>query len=223
MPVSPGLSGHERARAKPCAVVACLGLLTLLLGLVGCSGPAKTTGLQKQPADRSPPTAARDDGPPSSPITRTGGNSGGVIAGLVLDNFNNRAYSDLWIGEPPDGKGASLYRKMETTRDGTFYIGNLERGRQYHLIARTKDGQFLQGGELTVTAPATSQVVILVSQDRIPPIPGGETGPQAPQMGDPVPLPSSGCRPRPSARSFRLFPVAVHRPDRSRPATRKTL
>jgi thiol-disulfide isomerase/thioredoxin len=174
-------------------VVACLGLLALLLGLVGCSSPAKKTGLQKPPPDRPLPPGPRDNTPTAPTSASTTSDSGGIIAGLVLDNFSNRVYSDLWVCDPPDGKGAPLVRHVETSRDGTFNIANLERGRQYRLIAVSKDGELQRGGELTVKAPAVEHVVILVSQDRIPTVPGGNTGSQPPvRMDAPVPLPPSG-------------------------------
>jgi thiol-disulfide isomerase/thioredoxin len=170
-------------------VVGWLGFLALCLGLIGCNSPGKTTSLPKAAKNDRPGAAApRDDGPALPPPVVPVGDSGGIVAGRVVDNFSNTPYSDLWIVPPGDGQGAPVARHAETDRQGYFTVMNLQPGLSYHLIAQTKDGEYRQAGEVTVRPP-NARVIIQVRQDAHPAIPGGGDGGLQPSVGRPVPIP----------------------------------
>jgi thiol-disulfide isomerase/thioredoxin len=119
------------------------------------------------------------------------GDTGGLIAGRVVDNFSNTPYSDIWVVTPGDNQGAPVARHLETDRQGYFTIMNLQPGQAYRLVAQTKEGSFRQAGEVTVRPP-NARVIIPVSQARTPAIPGeGDRG-SVPTIGQPMPLPPSG-------------------------------
>jgi thiol-disulfide isomerase/thioredoxin len=167
-----------------------MGILAVCLGLVGCSSLGKKTSLPKAgPENRSGPSAARDDGPPQPPAPPAGETSG-IVAGRVIDYFNNSPPSRIWIVPPGDGQGAPVYQLAETDRFGYFTINNLRPGQTYRLIAQTKDGELKQAGEVTVRPP-NARVIIQVSQDRTPTLPGGGDAGSGPSLGQPIPLPPS--------------------------------
>ncbi len=174
-------------------VVACLGLLALCVELAGCSSLGKKTALPKSSEAGTPTANARDDRPPpAQPPTMAIGDTGGLIAGRVVDTFSNTPYSDIWVVPPADNQGAPVARHLETDRQGYFTIMNLQPGQAYRLVAQTKEGSFRQAGEVTVRPP-NARVIIAVSQDRTPAIPGGSgAAGTVPTIGQPVPLPPSG-------------------------------
>ncbi len=176
-------------------VVRWLGLLALCLGLVGCSSLGKKTSLPKSGSDGRPgPSGPRDDGPPlPQPPAPSSAEASGIVAGRVVDYFNNTPPAKIWVVPPGDGQGAPVYQLAETDRSGYFTISNLRPGQTYRLIAQTKDGELKQAGEVTVRPP-NARVIIQVSQDRQPVIPGGGADPGVrPSIGDPIPLPPSGA------------------------------
>lgn len=190
-------------------VVACLGLLALCLGPVGCSSFGKKTSLPKPgTGDRSSPSAARDDHlpPPQPPTTPADtGDAGGIVAGRVVDNFNRTPRSDIWVVAPADGRGAPIIHQAETDPQGYFTILHLRPGQPYRLVARTKEGDFTQAGEVTVRPP-NARVIIPVSQDRTPAIPGGGNKEPRPSVGPPMPLPPSGTPGRDPKIDFDIKP-----------------
>jgi thiol-disulfide isomerase/thioredoxin len=169
-------------------VVGWLGFLALCLGLVGCSSLGKKTSLPKPAKDDSPTAAVpRDNGPPLPQPAAPVGDAGGIVAGRVIDNFSNTPFSDIYIVPPSDGQGAPVARHAETDRQGYFTVMNLVSGQSYRLIAQTKDGEYRQAGEVMVRAP-NARVIIQVSQDRKPVIPGGGESGLRPSVGQPVPI-----------------------------------
>ncbi len=168
-------------------VVGWLGFLALCLGLMGCSSLGKKTSLPKTAKDDRPAAGVRDDGPPLPQPVVPAGDTGGLIAGRVVDNFSNTPYSDIWIVPPTDGQGAPVTRHAETDRQGYFTVMNLQAGQSYRLIAQTKEGDFKQAGEVTVRPP-NARVIIQVSQDRRPVFPGGGDSGLRPSIGQPVPI-----------------------------------
>jgi thiol-disulfide isomerase/thioredoxin len=171
--------------------MACLGLLTLCVGLAGCSSLGKKTA-QPNAGDGRTTANPRDDRSPLAQVpSGPAGDVGGMLAGRVVDNFSNTPYSDIWVVGANDGRGAPVARRVETDRQGYFTILNLQAGQAYRLIAQTKEGAFKEAGEITVRPP-NARVIIPVSQDRTPAIPGGGGQPSPPSIGQPVPLPPSG-------------------------------
>lgn len=172
-------------------VVACLGFVALCVGLAGCSGTGKKTSLPRSGDDRAAANP-RDDRPPVAGVPNIpAGEVGGMLAGRVEDVFQNHPYSDLWVVTSADGQGAPVARHAETDRQGFFTIQGLQAGQPYRLIAQTKEGTFKQAGEVMVRPP-NARVIIPVSQDRAPAIPGGGTADPQPKIGQPIPLPPSG-------------------------------
>jgi thiol-disulfide isomerase/thioredoxin len=188
-------------------VVACVGFLALCLGLVGCSSLGKKTAQPRSggadspsgPADRVPPPQ-----PPSVPAAPTA-DTGGLVAGRVMDHFGNTPQAKIYVYEPRDGPGAPVGRLAETDRDGYFQIANLRPGQTYRLIAETKDGSFKQGGEVTVRPPNT-RLAIMVSQDYRASIPGSAAEPR-PTIEQPTPMPAPGIPGRDPA-----APVGIQQP-----------
>jgi thiol-disulfide isomerase/thioredoxin len=177
-----------------------MGFLAVCLGLAGCSNLGKKTSLPKPARDDRPAAAGpRDDGPPApAPAPAApAGDTGGLVAGCVMDYFDNKTPSKIWIIPPGDGQGAPVYQLAETDRYGYFSIANLRPGQPYRLVAQTKDGQYQQAGEVTVRPP-NARVVIKVSQGSTPAVPGGggaDAGAR-PSVGDPIPLPPAGPPPK---------------------------
>jgi thiol-disulfide isomerase/thioredoxin len=175
-------------------IVGWLGFLALCLGLAGCNSPGKKTSLPKAASDdRSAPLTPRDTGPPLSQQTAVpAGGTSGMIHGRVIDVFNNTPPADIWIIPPSDGQGAPVIRRAETLQNGYFVVQNLQPGQTYRLIAQTKDRQFQQAGEVTVRPPNV-KVVLQVSQDYRPNIPGGGDSGLRPSVEPPVPISPPGA------------------------------
>ncbi|HKI34607.1 MAG TPA: redoxin family protein [Gemmataceae bacterium] len=174
-------------------VVACMGLLALCLALSGCSSLGKKTAAPKAgPDERSAPAGRRDNPPPAAPPAAPAGEVSGVVTGRVLDYFDRTPPADVWIVPPADGNGAPIAQHVETPQDGYFTFDHLRPGQTYRLVAVTKEGDVKQGGEMTVRAPATRGVIIQVSQNRLPAIPGGADTGSRPTIGQPVPIPPAG-------------------------------
>jgi len=173
-------------------VVACLGFVALCVGLAGCSSLGKKTAQPKSGDDRAAAPNPRDDRSPVAQVpSLPAGDVGGMVAGRVVDNFSNTPYSDIWVVGANDDQGAPVARRVESDRQGYFTILNLQAGQAYRLIAQTKEGTYRQAGEVTVRPP-NARVIIPVSQDRTPAIPGGGARDSQPSIGQPVPLPPSG-------------------------------
>jgi thiol-disulfide isomerase/thioredoxin len=166
-----------------------LGFLALCLGLAGCKSPGKTTSLPKAANDNRPgPAAPRDDGPASPPLSVPAGDAGGIVGGRVVDLFDKACpLADVWIVPPSDGQGAPVVQRAETDPNGYFTIQNLRPGQSYRLVAYTRDGEYRQGGEVTVRPP-NARVIIQVSQGRAPVIPGAADPGLRPSVGQPQPI-----------------------------------
>jgi thiol-disulfide isomerase/thioredoxin len=203
--------GGTNSEGQAVRLVACVGLLTICLGLAGCS----LTGKKAQARDGQGAPAAGASRPhdqPASPAPPTPPpNLGGIIAGQVVDGFNRspRAKIEV-ITSGPGADGAPVIQVVHTNEQGYFTILGVTPGQPYQLIARAQDGTALLTGA-TWVRPPDAKVVIRVSEDFSPPpppgppatieaptaVPPGGTGTRPPaEIGTPVtPAPTPRVRP----------------------------
>ncbi len=179
------------------ALAAVLLLAVLATGAPGCAlfgkregsaerhGPFANWFKKKDSSVNAPPPKFPDPitSPPGSvtppptpaPTAQATNTSEALFAGQVIDVYNrpaNNTYIRLvQLDGPTDGKAPV---DVPTTGDGYFIIPGLKRGRQYQLIARTKQGDKLLAG-ITIRQAPDSNVVIQVKEElatsSIPPLP----------------------------------------------------
>jgi thiol-disulfide isomerase/thioredoxin len=148
----------------------------LSLGLTGCALFGKKSGEADRPAP-APVGKTPSKFPTGDPLfpgtARTTENSV-LLAGRVVDNFNNRptnAYIRYVCLE--EGKEPAAPIEVAST-DGYFTIPGLKPGATYKLMARTQQGERLMAGVTYTTAP-NPRVVIRLSEEQAgattPPIP----------------------------------------------------
>jgi thiol-disulfide isomerase/thioredoxin len=166
-------------------IVPCLIMMAALCpGLTGC------TLFNKRPAAGERGAAGSTDmpfrPPEPAPVTGrapTGAELGGMLAGRVIDSYNNRP-TDAFV------RWVCLEEKQETPADvavnpdGYFTIQGLKRGKHYKLIARAKNGERVLAG-VTYTEAPNIRLLIKLSEDfasaGTPPVPGSPAyqGPRA--------------------------------------------
>ncbi len=182
-------------------------------------GPGKATGLGKRSGggdrDRIPPPE-----PPVGPLASglgggRAGNGNGLLAGQVIDSFNQRqggaviqvTATDASPNEPPHEAAAN--------EQGYFTIQGLQPGRRYKLLARTKKGEQLLAGTVIATPP-NAVVLIKVSEDFASSNTPGMPGPGDLSNPPPNPQPRQG---KPAAtidsrQGIGAAPKYLHEPDR---------
>jgi thiol-disulfide isomerase/thioredoxin len=173
--------------------VACVGVVALCLGLVGCSAFSKRGQGTSGPTGRSgggpPPADVADRAPPVSPVQRTSGpGPNGILAGQVLDSYNRRPPPTyIQVISSQDARDPKMAR-IEVAADGQGYftIQGLQPGQHYQLIARAKDGDRVLAGSTWATPP-DPKVLIRISEDfatdTTPPVPPAPSWP-GPAAGD---------------------------------------
>jgi thiol-disulfide isomerase/thioredoxin len=169
-----------------------MGLLALCLVLGGCSTLGKKNAAPKSAADeRSAQTGRRDPPPPSPPSAVSSSEVNAIVTGRVVDYFYRTPPADVWIITLADEYGPPIAQHQETL-NGYFRFDHLRPGQSYRLVALTREGDSRQGAETTVRAPAVQGLILQVSHDHIPTIPGGGDNGPRPTIGQPVPIAPSG-------------------------------
>lgn len=113
----------------------------------------------------------RSDRLPAQPFDKeltkgSGGNSRGtLLAGQVIDSFNNRLPRATIVIQSQDGSNtASQPREVQTDDQGFFTIYGLESGKKYKLQAKARTGEVIMTGNAEV-APPNSVVLIKLAQE----------------------------------------------------------
>jgi thiol-disulfide isomerase/thioredoxin len=159
-------------------VVACLMMMACVcLGPAGCALFGKKNGDggdHSSPAQAGKAPSKFPTGDPLFPGTAKAAEDSVLLAGRVVDTFNNRptnAYIRYVCLE--DGKETAAPIEVAST-DGYFTIPGLKPGATYKLTARTQQGDRLMAGVTYTTAP-NPRVIIRLSDDQAgastPPIP----------------------------------------------------
>jgi len=179
-------------------VMACL-----CVGLTGCSL------FNKRPASGDKALATSSDQPfkPPEPAPITGRNPsdaelGGMLAGRVIDSYNNRPADAYVRWVCMEDKDQETPVDVAVNPEGYFTIQGLKRGKHYKLIARAKNGERVLAG-ITYTEAPNVRVLIKVSEDfasaSTPAVPGAPTYPgpgaarkQAPKQPAETPASSIG-------------------------------
>jgi len=165
------------------------------MGLTGCQSL-----FGKRSADARP-VSGPDRGPATFPgasnpnVNKGDGEMGGLLAGYVIDDYNNHPDNTYirWVCvDEPQDKQAPI--DVAVSPQGYFTIRGLKRDRNYKLIARSKTGENKMIAGITYTRAPDVRVVIKMSEGlasaEIPEIPGSpalaDTRPPAtmPTVGD---------------------------------------
>jgi thiol-disulfide isomerase/thioredoxin len=162
-------------------VAACISLVALCLGMVGCSTLWKRGTASSAGADHAAPTPIIPR--PETAADRPPG-VGGLLAGQVLDNYQQKPpptfIQVVALKEGNENQAAPIEVAVNT--QGYFTILGLQPGRHYQLIARAKDGERVMAGTAYATPP-NPKVVIRISEDFVtastPPVPGDPAYPAA--------------------------------------------
>lgn len=181
-----------------------LTLTVLCLGLAGCAMFGKKSANSSGPANKggSPPpaTAANDRGAaPTTDRSTPPPGVGGILAGQVIDSYNNKPPATTYIQVSEAGETGGAPIEVASDSQGYFTIQGLHVGQHYRLTARTKDGERLLAGTTWATPP-NPKLLIRVSEDfatkNTPPVPAkpGWPAPSTPTLQPPPswPEPSSG-------------------------------
>jgi thiol-disulfide isomerase/thioredoxin len=166
-----------RATASVCLLAACIGL-------AGCKSfgfKSKDRGNapSQQPADLNGQSAAA---PPARGSTdrRTTSDLNGVLAGRVLDSYENRPpptfIKVVLASNNKENRAAPIEMPdVKVDDQGYFTIYGLQQGQHYELIARTRDGERKLAGR-GMAIPPNTRVLIHMSEDfateNVPPAPG---------------------------------------------------
>src|SRR5262249_18462867 len=146
---------NRESEGQAMRVVACLGLLVLCLGPVGCSLFKKQTAAAPTPRPgASGPTALAAAGPSARPSTPQ--TVGGLLAGQVIDSYNRRVQgSSIQIAAAKEGEqtAGAVIREVATDPQGFFTIQGLEPGKTYVLTARLQEGGHVLAGTSVVQPP----------------------------------------------------------------------
>jgi thiol-disulfide isomerase/thioredoxin len=206
--------------------MACIGLVTICLGLAGCSLFGKKSARATDSAPRSP---GKTEGGSAAGLTGTTASgppavahANGILAGQVVDSSGRaRPQTYVRVVQTREGneKGAPIEQEVATDAQGYFTIQNLEAGRNYQLIARAPDGDHLVAG-VAWSRPPNPRVLISMSEDyasaSTPPVPPLPTWPLKDKDKDkPAPVADKGVSPaasldRPTV-SGRDFPTSPTR------------
>jgi thiol-disulfide isomerase/thioredoxin len=181
-----------------------VGLVFVCLGLAGCS----LFGKKKDTADASPRNGsgggvARNDTPTGE---RAPPNASGLLAGQVIDSFNNSPGGVMiQVVDLDEPKAAAAPIEVAADKSGYFTILGVQPGKHYQLIARTKDGDHLLSGSTIATAP-NPRLRITVREDY--------TSPSTPPLPNPMP---DKNKPKPSGPSATIQPPRQEGEDAGRP------
>jgi thiol-disulfide isomerase/thioredoxin len=171
-------------------VMSCILMLAAVsLGGTGCAL------FNKKPGDNNRPSGGGSKEPAKFPAGGGGGSNGGggadplrggtstspgdygsLIAGTVIDKYNNRlkeAYVS-WVRLDDPNKKNEAPIDVAVSPEGTFTIQGLKSNGQYKLLARAKDGNRMIAG-VTFTKAPNIRVLIRLSEENVnadtPPIP----------------------------------------------------
>lgn len=133
---------------------------------------------------------------------RTAANSG-ILAGQVLDAFNQRCPNAAIEVIKIDGNSESSVKQAIADSQGYFVIQGLEAGKRYKLVAKAKQGEPALRGTTLVTAPY-ARVLIKLNEDLDP----NEVGKDARAGANPT----GGGEWRPPVKTGQ--PEYLHEPDR---------
>jgi thiol-disulfide isomerase/thioredoxin len=160
-------------RIVPSVIVMAL----VCLGLSGCAlfnkrsgnGAGATANTNDALPFRPPePRAASTTAPTEADL-------GGLLAGRVLDTFNNRPADAYVRWVCLEDKDNETPVDVAVNAEGYFTIQGLKRGKHYKLIARAKNGDRMLAG-VTYTEVPNVRVLIKLSEDfatpATPPVPG---------------------------------------------------
>lgn len=140
----------------PVVKVVRIGLMLGALAAVGCTtfrtprnveGPA---GWASRPGGTPAGLASREP----APLAPT---ANGVLAGRVVDGFNREqpgAVIHICATDNPE-----LQRDVQTDSSGYFLVQNLQPGKRYKLVTKTREGKPAGGGTVFATPP---NVVLLI-------------------------------------------------------------
>lgn len=140
-------------------------LIVGALLIVGCTALRATRDVERpgQPFGRSNGVVGGlTSREPTAPLTT----ANGILAGRVVDGFNREqagAMIQVSATDRPD-----LLRDVQTDSAGYFVIQNLQMGRRYKLVTKTRDGKPAAGGTVFATPP---NVVLLIQVQE--PVEGG--------------------------------------------------
>jgi len=165
-------SEGQAVRTVPCLIV----FAALCLGLTGCSL------FNKRPAsgDRAAATSSDQPFKPPEPAPVAGrgptdGELGGLLAGRVIDSYNNRPADAYVRWVCLEDKEQETPVDVAVSPEGYFTIQGLKRGKHYKLLARAKSGDHVLAG-VTYTEAPNVRVLIKLSEDfattYTPPVPG---------------------------------------------------
>jgi hypothetical protein len=162
-----------------------VGLVTVCLGLAGCSVFGKRQAAQNSPAPPPSPFAASPapgdtrvtpTANAAAPVTDPAGPLPGAniaLAGHVLDRNGRRPSTAALYVSDIEANTAPI---QVEAKDGYFFVPRLVPGHRYKLMAVLKDGERTLSG-MTVTQPPNPRVLIEVSEDLTTPSTPSPPGP----------------------------------------------
>lgn len=189
-------------------VRACVCLLAVCLVLTGCSlfGKRQSNGSSGLFGRKAPAAGPQPSERPSA-VPAGGGQSAlppstdGLVAGQVLDKFNRKVPPvTIQVIAAQEGKDAGapvvVNPRVDTDANGYFTILNLQPGKRYKLIARSKGGEPKMAG-IVETTPPNPRLIIKVSEDFAGLDPAGEAAPKEkaeakPPAAGPTSSPAAG-------------------------------
>lgn len=156
---------------------------SLCILLAGCASlKEKKAGLfgagpKKAPStfEAGPPAPDPVDPPPLA--SRNGGSHKGILAGRVIDSFNQQRPNTLIQVTAIDAKDNEPLEVSSNT-EGYFMVQGLDPGKKYRLAARAKKGETVMGGT-TIATPPNVLLVIKVSENLPAAEPTGKGGKKA--------------------------------------------
>jgi len=181
---------------------------------LGCAGLpwGNSAANNRPPADRLGPQGE---------LARNRGNGNGVLAGQVIDLYNQRRAGASLTVQPVDG-GEVV--NAVTNDQGYFTINGLQAGKKYKVVGRAKSGELQTVGAVEVTPP--NVVVMIKLADSKQEADGKPTGFSGSVGGvhSSIAGPDENTTPRPTGRGDRLGPVTeVNTPTQPRSAVNPRL
>jgi thiol-disulfide isomerase/thioredoxin len=197
-------------------VAACVALLSLSLAVLGCktpSGPGAASRPTMEPGlpprHDWPPTAPGPAAPPPPPPSTPSADSplagSGILAGQVLDSYDQKPPQTYIQVTPPRGPGEPAGAPIEVAADanGYFTIQGLQPGKTYQLSARARNGERILAGTTWATPP-NPKLLIRISEDfaspNTPPLPPPPVYPGKPEPPPPPVWPEASKGPAGSPR-----------------------
>ncbi len=199
-------------------------LLTWLTVLAVCGGTLGCASLNpknwKAPSlgKRSKEGGGRDRiPPPDPPVSPLAGNrpsGSGLLAGQVIDSFNQRQGGAVIQVTAADAAPNEQPQEASANEQGYFTIQGLQPGRRYRLLARTKKGDQLLAGTVLATPP-NAVVLIKVSEDFATSATPGLPGPgDLSDKSSPPPKRTKPAASIDSGQGIGAAPKYLHEPDR---------